>query len=152
VGERRRVDGPTGVRWGDETCPISTEGGTRRVHFVREGGEGGAVGWGEGAPPAAEEQRRRRDPVAPEQGRSTRYGGSGLRGGPAACGATRGGPQAGAAAATATPEDTPRRLRAPVGSASGECVRGRGGQGASIGRLWGPALRALQQGEWRGEE
>ena len=25
----------------DETCPISTEGWTRRVHFVREGGEGG---------------------------------------------------------------------------------------------------------------
>ena len=25
-----------------ETCPISTEGGTRRVHFVREGGGGGA--------------------------------------------------------------------------------------------------------------
>jgi len=22
---------------GDETCPVSTEGGTRRVHFVREG-------------------------------------------------------------------------------------------------------------------
>jgi hypothetical protein len=26
----------------DETCPISTEGWTRRVHFVREGGGGGA--------------------------------------------------------------------------------------------------------------
>ena len=25
----------------DETCPISTEGWTRRVHFVREGGAGG---------------------------------------------------------------------------------------------------------------
>ena len=25
----------------DETCPISTEGWTRRVHFVREGGGGG---------------------------------------------------------------------------------------------------------------
>jgi hypothetical protein len=25
----------------DETCPISTEGWTRRVHLVREGGEGG---------------------------------------------------------------------------------------------------------------
>ena len=24
----------------DETCPVSTEGGTRRVHFVREGGGG----------------------------------------------------------------------------------------------------------------
>jgi hypothetical protein len=24
----------------DETCPVSTEGWTRRVHFVREGGEG----------------------------------------------------------------------------------------------------------------
>jgi len=28
----------------DETCPISTEGGTRRVHSVREGGGGGSVG------------------------------------------------------------------------------------------------------------
>jgi len=27
---------------GDKTCPISTEGWTRRVHFVREGGGGGA--------------------------------------------------------------------------------------------------------------
>jgi hypothetical protein len=26
----------------DETCPISTEGWTRCVHFVREGGGGGA--------------------------------------------------------------------------------------------------------------
>ena len=25
----------------DETCPVSTEGWTRRVHFVREGGGGG---------------------------------------------------------------------------------------------------------------
>jgi hypothetical protein len=25
----------------DETCPVSTKGWTRRVHFVREGGEGG---------------------------------------------------------------------------------------------------------------
>ena len=26
----------------DETCPISTEGGTRRVHLVRRGGGRGA--------------------------------------------------------------------------------------------------------------
>ena len=25
-----------------ETCPVSTEGGTRRIHFVREGGGGGS--------------------------------------------------------------------------------------------------------------
>ena len=31
----------TGER--DETCPVSTEGWTRRVHFIREGGgDGGA--------------------------------------------------------------------------------------------------------------
>ena len=30
----------------DETCPISTEGWTRRVHFVREGGGGGGGGGG----------------------------------------------------------------------------------------------------------
>ena len=29
-----------------ETCPISTEGWTRRVHFVREGGGGGGGGGG----------------------------------------------------------------------------------------------------------
>ena len=28
----------------DEACPISTEGWTRRVHFVREGGGGGGPG------------------------------------------------------------------------------------------------------------
>jgi len=29
---------------GDETCPVSTEGGTRRVHLVREGrGAGGRL-------------------------------------------------------------------------------------------------------------
>jgi hypothetical protein len=33
----------------DETCPVSTERWTRRVHFVREGGGGG----GQGAPPTA---------------------------------------------------------------------------------------------------
>jgi len=27
----------------DETCPVSTEGGTRRVQLVREGGGGGAL-------------------------------------------------------------------------------------------------------------
>jgi hypothetical protein len=32
-----RRSGPRRVQR-DETCPISTEGGTRRVHFVREGG------------------------------------------------------------------------------------------------------------------
>jgi hypothetical protein len=34
-----RRSGPRRVQR-DETCPISTEGGTRRVHFVREGGGG----------------------------------------------------------------------------------------------------------------
>jgi hypothetical protein len=29
----------------DETCPVSTEGWTRRVHFVREGGGGGQNLW-----------------------------------------------------------------------------------------------------------
>jgi len=28
---------------GDETCPVSTEGWTRRVHFVRKGGGGGSA-------------------------------------------------------------------------------------------------------------
>jgi hypothetical protein len=37
----------------DETCPISTEGWTRRVHFVREGGEGGLP-----AAPKARQPRR----------------------------------------------------------------------------------------------
>ena len=27
-----------------ETCPVGTEGGTRRVHLVREGGGGGGEG------------------------------------------------------------------------------------------------------------
>ena len=31
-----RLTRPVGER--DETCPVSTEGWTRRVHFVREGG------------------------------------------------------------------------------------------------------------------
>jgi hypothetical protein len=31
---------PTPLEYPAETCPISTEGWTRRVHFVREGGEG----------------------------------------------------------------------------------------------------------------
>jgi hypothetical protein len=44
--------GSTHTCWGwreerrgvDKTCPISTEGWTRRVHFVRgEGGEGGVA-------------------------------------------------------------------------------------------------------------
>jgi hypothetical protein len=35
-----RRSGPRRVQR-DETCPISTEGGTRRVHFVREGGGSG---------------------------------------------------------------------------------------------------------------
>jgi hypothetical protein len=41
---------PRGER--DETCPVSTEGWTRRVHFVREGvggGEGGTDTLGGGA-------------------------------------------------------------------------------------------------------
>jgi hypothetical protein len=37
------------LRWErDETCPVSTEGGTRRVQLVREGGGGGATGGGGG--------------------------------------------------------------------------------------------------------
>jgi len=32
-----------------ETCPVSTEGWTRRVHFVREGGGGGRSPWRRGA-------------------------------------------------------------------------------------------------------
>jgi hypothetical protein len=37
---RRPCQQTAGAAWG-ETCPISTEGWTRRVHFVREGGGGG---------------------------------------------------------------------------------------------------------------
>jgi len=33
--------GVGGLPWRDETCPVSTEGGTRRVQLVREGGGGG---------------------------------------------------------------------------------------------------------------
>ena len=39
---RRPCQQTAGAAWG-ETCPISTEGWTRRVHFVREGGGGGGV-------------------------------------------------------------------------------------------------------------
>jgi len=47
----------------DETCPISTEGWTRRVHFVREGGRGGRPARARAAPSAL--PRARRPPQAP---------------------------------------------------------------------------------------
>jgi hypothetical protein len=34
---------PETSKRGGETCPVSTEGWTRRVHFVREAGGGGAA-------------------------------------------------------------------------------------------------------------
>ena len=45
------VSGPQGAGrggrpGGDETCPVGTEGGTRRVQLVREGGGGGSAGRG----------------------------------------------------------------------------------------------------------
>ena len=47
----------------DETCPISTDGWTRRVHFVREGGRGGRPARARAAPSAL--PRARRPPQAP---------------------------------------------------------------------------------------
>jgi len=45
----RALGGSTaGETRGDETCPVSTEGWTRRVHFVREGGRGETRGGGAG--------------------------------------------------------------------------------------------------------
>jgi hypothetical protein len=49
-GRERGVVGGGSKRAARETCPISTEGWTRRVHFVREGGSGGW--WGGGSKPA----------------------------------------------------------------------------------------------------
>jgi hypothetical protein len=42
--DRARARAWARARARDETCPVSTEGWTRLVHFVREGGEGAAGG------------------------------------------------------------------------------------------------------------
>jgi hypothetical protein len=76
----------------DETCPVSTEGWTRRVHFVRE------KGGGRGAQPVA--LLARHDRLERQQRhRSAARGGARGRGASAARGGQRGGQRAPKAAA-----------------------------------------------------
>ena len=111
-----------------ETCPISTEGWTRRVHFVREGGGGGGgglAGAGWSRAPRASGLERAAGGTAVRRGR-----GGGWQSGRGACAAVQG-------SEPSTPPAEVGRRRSARAMRSRTCACRRGGgcdQGGPRGR------------------